>query len=318
MWLSRRCQFQFEVVQNKSGNWLSQKGFWLLYVSKFYEVNLFLKIWTKAYENCTECCSIFLIFCYVVSSDFIGCCFRGQKPVCVSFAPYIKGTQTTARYLAPWRNAGNYFSFLCLLSLLLSRGLQNIFYSWQMRRAIASWKCIGQRHPFFFTEINLFFFNKAKKQWWSQIFLFTKFKQNLPGFSSFLQVVVNALFAAIPGIGNVLLVSLLFWLIFSILGVHLFAGTFYKCLDKNDEPLPPSVISNKTDCLAHANTDGYRWVNSKVNFDNVFAGFLALMQVVSYLSKLCKHQRDCWLIQSFLAAHNCVDHTLKIDDYDQI
>ena len=37
---------------------------------------------------------------------------------------------------------------------------------------------------------------------------------------------INALFAAIPGIGNVLLVSVLFWLIFSILGVQLFSGRF--------------------------------------------------------------------------------------------
>ena len=168
-----------------------------------------------------------------------------------------------------------------------------------MLRAIASWKCIKQPHPFFFTQLNLFIFNRAKKQWWNRISLFTKFKLNSPGFSSFLQVVVNALFAAIPGIGNVLLVSLLFWLIFSILGVHLFAGTFYKCVDKSNELLPPSVISNKTDCLAHANTDGYRWVNSKVNFDNVFAGFLALMQVVSYMSKLQTSKR--LLINSVLS-----------------
>ena len=39
-----------------------------------------------------------------------------------------------------------------------------------------------------------------------------------------LKVVVNALFAAIPGIANVLVVSLLFWLIISILGVHFFAS----------------------------------------------------------------------------------------------
>ena len=90
---------------------------------------------------------------------------------------------------------------------------------------------------------------------------------------------MNALFAAIPGIGNVLLVSLLFWLIFSILGVHLFAGKFYKCVDENNEPLPANVVSNKAECLGHP--DKYRWVNSKVTFDNVFAGFLALMQVVS-------------------------------------
>ena len=90
---------------------------------------------------------------------------------------------------------------------------------------------------------------------------------------------VNALFAAIPGIGNVLLVSLLFWLIFSILGVHLFAGTFYKCVDQDNEKLPYSVVASKAECLSHP--EGYRWVNSKVTFDNVFAGFLALMQVVS-------------------------------------
>ena len=90
---------------------------------------------------------------------------------------------------------------------------------------------------------------------------------------------MNALFAAIPGIGNVLLVSLLFWLIFSILGVHLFAGKFYKCVDENNEPLPANVVLNKAECLEHP--DEYRWINSKVTFDNVFAGFLALMQVVS-------------------------------------
>ncbi|XP_078349240.1 sodium channel protein 1 brain-like [Oculina patagonica] len=95
-----------------------------------------------------------------------------------------------------------------------------------------------------------------------------------------MKVVVNALFAAIPGIGNVLLVSLLFWLIFSILGVHLFAGKFFKCVDSENEPLPASVISGKAECLKHP--DKYRWVNSKVTFDNVLAGFLALMQVATF------------------------------------
>ena len=96
-----------------------------------------------------------------------------------------------------------------------------------------------------------------------------------------LKVVVNALFAAIPGIANVLVVSLLFWLIFSILGVHFFAGKFYKCVDENNAQLLASVIASKAECL-NRTMDGYRWINSKVNFDNVLAGFLALMQVVRY------------------------------------
>ena len=94
-----------------------------------------------------------------------------------------------------------------------------------------------------------------------------------------LKVVVNALFAALPSIANVLVVSLLFWLIFSILGVHFFAGKFYKCVDEDNAQLPVSVIASKAECL-NRTMDGYRWINSKVNFDNVLAGFLALMQVV--------------------------------------
>ena len=94
-----------------------------------------------------------------------------------------------------------------------------------------------------------------------------------------LKVVVNALFAAVPGIANVLVVSLLLWLIFSILGVHFFAGKFYKCVDEDNAQLHASVIVSKAECLNHT-MDGYRWINSQVNFDNVLAGFLALMQVV--------------------------------------
>jgi hypothetical protein len=45
-----------------------------------------------------------------------------------------------------------------------------------------------------------------------------------------LQVVVNALVQAIPSIFNVLLVCLIFWLIFAIMGVQLFAGKYYKVL----------------------------------------------------------------------------------------
>ena len=103
---------------------------------------------------------------------------------------------------------------------------------------------------------------------------------------------VNALFAAIPGIGNVLVVSLLFWLVFSILGVQLFAGKFYKCVDKNDEQLSASVVASKAECL-NRTSDGYRWVNSKVTFDNVLAGFLALMQVVSCFSSHEQTKGSC-------------------------
>ena len=105
----------------------------------------------------------------------------------------------------------------------------------------------------------------------------------LYSFTSFYhtQVVINALFAAIPGIGNVLVVSLLFWLIFSILGVQLFSGKFQSCVDNDGKRLPASLVPNKTECLCFP--EKYTWRNSDVNFDNVLNGFLTLFQVVSYM-----------------------------------
>ncbi len=95
------------------------------------------------------------------------------------------------------------------------------------------------------------------------------------------QVVVNALLGAIPSIFNVLLVCLIFWLIFSIMGVNLFAGKFGYCVNRTtDEPFLASVVKNRNACDELGN-DVARWKNVKVNFDNVGWGYLALLQVVS-------------------------------------
>uniref|UniRef100_A0A3Q2FS18 Sodium channel protein n=1 Tax=Cyprinodon variegatus TaxID=28743 RepID=A0A3Q2FS18_CYPVA len=97
-----------------------------------------------------------------------------------------------------------------------------------------------------------------------------------------MRVVVNALLGAIPSIMNVLLVCLIFWLIFSIMGVNLFAGKYYHCVNTtNDELFPISVVNNKTECLNLVNNSA-RWRNVKINFDNVGAGYLALLQVATF------------------------------------
>ena len=44
-----------------------------------------------------------------------------------------------------------------------------------------------------------------------------------------LKLVVNAIFSTIPAMMNVLLVCSVFLLIFALLGVHVFKGTFYYC-----------------------------------------------------------------------------------------
>uniref|UniRef100_A0A8C5A474 Sodium channel protein n=1 Tax=Gadus morhua TaxID=8049 RepID=A0A8C5A474_GADMO len=100
-----------------------------------------------------------------------------------------------------------------------------------------------------------------------------------------MRVVVNALVGAIPSIMNVLLVCLIFWLIFSIMGVNLFAGKYYYCFNQTSEEMfSDKVVNNKTECFALIN-DNYtevRWKNVKINFDNVGAGYLALLQVATF------------------------------------
>uniref|UniRef100_A0A8C3KQ71 Sodium channel protein n=1 Tax=Calidris pygmaea TaxID=425635 RepID=A0A8C3KQ71_9CHAR len=98
-----------------------------------------------------------------------------------------------------------------------------------------------------------------------------------------MRVVVNALLGAIPSIMNVLLVCLIFWLIFSIMGVNLFAGKYYRCVNTTTgELFDISVVNNKSDCMALLHTNEVRWVNVKVNFDNVGLGYLSLLQVATF------------------------------------
>ncbi|KAM6041977.1 sodium channel protein type 4 subunit alpha [Chlamydotis macqueenii] len=98
-----------------------------------------------------------------------------------------------------------------------------------------------------------------------------------------MRVVVNALLGAIPSIMNVLLVCLIFWLIFSIMGVNLFAGKYYRCVNTTSgELFDISVVNNKSDCMALLHTNEVRWVNVKVNFDNVGLGYLSLLQVATF------------------------------------
>ncbi|NXW09983.1 SCN2A protein, partial [Fregetta grallaria] len=99
-----------------------------------------------------------------------------------------------------------------------------------------------------------------------------------------MRVVVNALTGAIPSIMNVLLVCLTFWLIFSIMGVNLFAGKFYRCVNTTTgDRFPPEKVSNVTVCeKLRITAEDVRWKNVKVNFDNVGAGYLSLLQVATF------------------------------------
>ncbi|XP_016340394.1 sodium channel protein type 8 subunit alpha-like isoform X2 [Sinocyclocheilus anshuiensis] len=84
---------------------------------------------------------------------------------------------------------------------------------------------------------------------------------------------------------NVLLVCLIFWLIFSIMGVNLFAGKYYYCYNATEKAMfEIDVVNNKSECqaLIDQNFTEVRWRNVKINFDNVGAGYLALLQVATF------------------------------------
>ncbi|XP_026827717.1 sodium channel protein para isoform X17 [Ooceraea biroi] len=93
-----------------------------------------------------------------------------------------------------------------------------------------------------------------------------------------MRVVVNALVQAIPSIFNVLLVCLIFWLIFAIMGVQLFAGKYYKCVDVNKTTLSYEIIPDRNACYA----ENYTWENSPMNFDHVGKAYLCLFQVATF------------------------------------
>ncbi|XP_077479936.1 sodium channel protein type 3 subunit alpha-like [Stigmatopora argus] len=97
-----------------------------------------------------------------------------------------------------------------------------------------------------------------------------------------MRVVVNALIGAIPSIMNVLLVCLIFWLIFSIMGVNLFAGKFGRCVNRTGHVQDVAMVNNRSECDALNDTSLYYWTKVKVNFDNVGAGYLALLQVATF------------------------------------
>lgn len=95
-----------------------------------------------------------------------------------------------------------------------------------------------------------------------------------------MKVVVNALIGAIPAILNVLLVCLIFWLIFCILGVNLFSGKFGRCVNVTDgnSVINYNIVANRSQC----ESGNFSWFTLKVNFDNVGMAYLALLQVATF------------------------------------
>ncbi|XP_065366192.1 voltage-dependent T-type calcium channel subunit alpha-1G isoform X2 [Calliphora vicina] len=93
-----------------------------------------------------------------------------------------------------------------------------------------------------------------------------------------LKLVVQTLLSSLRPIGNIVLICCTFFIIFGILGVQLFKGTFYFCEGENIKH-----VRNASDCLS---IPGNAWVNRKYNFDDLGKALMSLFVLSS---------RDGWV-----------------------
>ncbi|XP_034540879.1 sodium channel protein type 4 subunit alpha B-like [Notolabrus celidotus] len=97
-----------------------------------------------------------------------------------------------------------------------------------------------------------------------------------------LRVVVHTLVRSFPSLFDVVLVSLMVWFVFCLVGVRLFAGKFHFCFNEtSEEYFLAEHVNNKTECfyLIDANFTEIRWKNAKYTFDHMGAGYLSLFVV---------------------------------------
>lgn len=89
-----------------------------------------------------------------------------------------------------------------------------------------------------------------------------------------LKLVVQTLLSSLKPIGNIVLICCTFFIIFGILGVQLFKGSFFYCEGPNIRS-----VRNRTDCLAADPRN--MWVNRAYNFDDLGQALMALFVLSS-------------------------------------
>lgn len=94
-----------------------------------------------------------------------------------------------------------------------------------------------------------------------------------------LKIAITALFKAIPNIVNVIIVAGFFYLIYGIIAVNYFKGTYYNCQYGDSPPdfADMSRIVTKWDCLNY----GGVWVNSDSTFDTVPSAMITLFRIAT-------------------------------------
>ncbi|XP_042240385.1 voltage-dependent T-type calcium channel subunit alpha-1I-like isoform X5 [Homarus americanus] len=88
-----------------------------------------------------------------------------------------------------------------------------------------------------------------------------------------LKLVVQTLLSSLQPIGNIVLICCTFFIIFGILGVQLFKGSFFYC----DGPDIKDVVT-KADCVSNPEN---LWLNRKYNFDDLGQALMSLFVLSS-------------------------------------
>ena len=99
-----------------------------------------------------------------------------------------------------------------------------------------------------------------------------------------MKVVVNAIFATIPALSNVVLITLFFFFIFGIVAVQQFKGLLWHCAVINEDGTQTVLDQyDENECnFQGTGKDGAQWVpNEFGTFDNIFSAMLLLFEVAS-------------------------------------
>eukprot|EP00002_Diphylleia_rotans_P018406 TRINITY_DN3563_c0_g1_i4.p1 TRINITY_DN3563_c0_g1~~TRINITY_DN3563_c0_g1_i4.p1 ORF type:complete len:1670 (+),score=301.84 TRINITY_DN3563_c0_g1_i4:113-5122(+) len=92
-----------------------------------------------------------------------------------------------------------------------------------------------------------------------------------------LKIIINAIILSLPSIFNVIAVSLLFWIMFAILGVQLFGGQFHACNDEVGHRFECTGIYIDGDQIAFR-----QWESQFVNFDDFPSAMQALFAIATF------------------------------------
>eukprot|EP00002_Diphylleia_rotans_P008552 TRINITY_DN1844_c0_g1_i3.p1 TRINITY_DN1844_c0_g1~~TRINITY_DN1844_c0_g1_i3.p1 ORF type:complete len:1384 (+),score=276.21 TRINITY_DN1844_c0_g1_i3:89-4240(+) len=92
-----------------------------------------------------------------------------------------------------------------------------------------------------------------------------------------MKISVMSLVRSIPSMLNAMLLSLVFWFVFAVLGVQFFAGQFYSCNDDG--------VSDRSECVGTYFVDGVEtpreWLNANPNFDSIISAFVSLFEIAT-------------------------------------